>query len=109
MIQQDGAPAYYAIEVLAWLDEKFTLRWIGRRRPTEWPARSPDVTLCDVSLLGYLRERVYRERPANIPELRARITACWAEITPDLLSNVCHSVPNRFRQCVALNDHKLMD
>lgn len=107
--QQDGAAAHYALDVRAWLDEKFPLRWIGRRGPTEWPARSPDLTPCDFFLWGYLKERVYRERPANIPELRARITQCCAEITPDLLSTVCHSVPNRFRQCVASQGQQLMD
>jgi hypothetical protein len=107
--QQDGAPAHYALDVRAWLDEKFPSRWIGRRGPTEWPARSPDLTPCDFFLWGYLKERVYRERPATIPELRDRIAQCCAEIPANLLAKVCQSVPDRFRQCVASQGAQLLD
>ena len=107
--QQDGAPAHYALDVRAWLDEKFPNRWIGRRGPTEWPPRSPDLTPCDFFLWGYLKERVYRERPANIQDLRDRITQCCAEIPADLLAKVCHSVPDRFRTCIAAEGHQLSE
>ena len=43
--QQDGAPAYYEFDVRCWLDKKFKKKWIGRRGPIEWPARSPDLTV----------------------------------------------------------------
>ena len=51
---QDGAPAHYATTVRAWLDVNFENRWIGRRGPIEWPARSPDLTVADFFLWGYV-------------------------------------------------------
>lgn len=47
MFQQDGAPPHYAATVRTFLDETFPNRWIGRRGPIEWPARSPDLTPMD--------------------------------------------------------------
>jgi hypothetical protein len=40
----DGAPFHYAQSVRDFLDRKFPNRWIGRRGPIDWPARSPDLT-----------------------------------------------------------------
>lgn len=98
--QQDGASPHYAIPVRAWLDEKFPGRWIGRRGPIEWPARSPDLTPCDFFLWGYLKNIVYRERPATIEELRDRITQACAEISVEMCDNVCQSVTQRFQCCI---------
>ncbi|CAH1378390.1 unnamed protein product, partial [Tenebrio molitor] len=36
-----------------WLNENFSGRWIGRNGPVAWPARSPDLNLCDFFLSGY--------------------------------------------------------
>ena len=46
----DGAPPHYAQSVRQFLDEKFPDRWISRRGPIEWPARSPDLTPTDFFL-----------------------------------------------------------
>lgn len=105
--QHDGAPAHYAAPVRAWLDRKFPERWIGRRGPMEWPPRSPDLTVCDYFLWGYLKEHVYRTRPATIPQLRDRITQCIGEIPRDMIAQACHSAHQRFEQCVALDGKQL--
>ena len=52
--QQDGAPAHYAQQVKAFLNEKFFSQWIGRGGPIEWPPRSPDLTPLDFFLWGNL-------------------------------------------------------
>ena len=44
---QDGAPPHFATAVRSWLNENVPMRWIGRRGPLEWPARSPDLTPLD--------------------------------------------------------------
>ena len=41
LFMQDGVSAHYAGDVREWLEQKFPGRWIGRRCPIEWPARSP--------------------------------------------------------------------
>lgn len=45
--QQDGAPPHYAAPVRRHLDMRYPERWIGRRGPVEWPARSPDLNPLD--------------------------------------------------------------
>jgi hypothetical protein len=97
--QQDGAGAHYAVQVRNWLDEKLPGRWIGRRGPIEWPARSPDLSPCDFFLWGYLKDIVYRERPATIEQLRGRISQACAEVPNEICANVCKSVAQRFVSC----------
>ena len=48
--QHDGAAPHYAVIVCEWFDEKFPSRWIGRRGPFDWPARSPNLALCNFFL-----------------------------------------------------------
>jgi hypothetical protein len=43
----DGAPAHYDQSVRHFLDKTFPDRWIGRRAPIDWPARSSDLTPTD--------------------------------------------------------------
>ncbi len=99
LFQQDGAPAHYSLQVRGWLDQKFPNRWIGRRGPIEWPACSPDLSPCDFFLWGYLKNVVYRERPATIKQLRDRISRVCAEISIEFCENACKSVAKRFKDC----------
>jgi hypothetical protein len=105
--QHDGAPAHYSSMARTWLDKKFPRRWVGRRGPFEWPARSPDLTPCDFFLWGHLKDIVYRTPPDNIPQLRERIKEACQQVTEEMCSNVCQSVPERLRSCLALEGHQL--
>lgn len=50
---QDGAPAHWALETRALLDDAFDGRWIGRNSPyIPWPPRSPDLTPMDYFVWG---------------------------------------------------------
>lgn len=105
--QHDGAPAHYAASVRTWLDRKFPQRWIGRRGPMEWPPRSPDLTVCDYFLWGYLKEQVYRTNPTSLGDLRNRIQQCVTEIPKDMITRACHSAYERFKQCISLEGKQL--
>ena len=71
---QDGAPAHRSDEIREFLTEFFQRRIIALHHPREWPPRSPDLTPCDYFLWGYLKEKVFRTPPADIIDLRIRIT-----------------------------------
>jgi hypothetical protein len=43
ILQQDRAPAHYAADVCAFLNNQFPL-WTEQRRPVFWPPRSPNPT-----------------------------------------------------------------
>jgi len=100
---QDGAPAHYDARVRAWLHQKFPNRWIGRRGPLEWPARSPDLTPPDFFLWSVIKEKVYKKKNNNLEELRQSVIRAFGEITIDLCRKVTNSVPERFRMCALKN------
>jgi len=74
IFQQDGAPPYFGVDVRAWFNEKFPGRWIGRRGPIEWTARTPDLTPLDFFLWGYVKQLVYKETIKDLNRLREKIT-----------------------------------
>ena len=58
--QQDGAPAHFALDVRAYLNDIFPDRWIGHGSvnspaPMSWIPRSSDLSACDNSLWGYVK------------------------------------------------------
>lgn len=101
--QQDGAPPHYAVAVRNFLNTTFPQRWIGRRGPVEWPARSPDLNPLDFFLWGYLKSKVYFNRPGNIPQLQDRIRQEIQSITPAMLQNVRDESNARFSHCLTVN------
>jgi len=38
----------------------------------EWPARSPDLSLCDFFLQEYLKEKVFKHCPRSLEDLKER-------------------------------------
>jgi hypothetical protein len=50
--QQDGATAHTARTAKRVLNQMFPARVISRRENIEWPARSPDLNVCDFLLWG---------------------------------------------------------
>lgn len=99
-LQQDGAPPHYALLVRNYLDNVFPNRWIGRRGTIEWPPRSPDLTPLDFFLWGYLKSKVYQNKPQNINELKERIRIQVAQITPEVLENVREEFAARLSHCI---------
>jgi hypothetical protein len=99
--QQDGAPPYYALCVREWFDMHFEGRWIGRRGPLEWPARSPDLTSTDFVLWGVLKDLVCKNKLRNVDELKDTIRDNFADISVELCLKTCLSVVGRVRECLA--------
>lgn len=100
---QDGATPHYARIVRNYLNQIFPGRWIGRRGSIEWPARSPDLTPLDFFLWGYLKNKVYVNRPADVDELKARIADEIAAIPQEYLRNSINEVRNRLHYCQEVN------
>ena len=54
-----------------------------------WPPRSPDLTLCDFFLWGFVKDTVFvLPVPVNLQELRDRITTAVTLIDRDMLTRV---------------------
>lgn len=95
----DGAPAHYAQVVRAFLDRKFPNRWIGRRGPIDWPARSPDLTPTDFFLLGLMKDRVYATKPRTLQALKDAIVTELESLPVELCRRSCRSVRERLQLC----------
>ena len=96
--QQDGAPPHYGQAVRDYLDDTF-LEWIGRRGTVEWPPRSPDLTPCDFSLWGVIKDHVYAQKPRNVDHLKLLIEHEFTSLNDniELCQAICHSVAKRCR------------
>ena len=99
--QQDGASPHYAVAVRNYLDATFPGRWIGRRGPIEWPARSPDLTPLDFYLWGKLKAKVYSPRPGTLQALMNRIRFEIALIQAEELERVLLEIYDRLGYCIA--------
>jgi hypothetical protein len=68
--QQDSATAHIARMSLLALSSVFGDRIISS---DIWPARSPDLNLCDFFLWGCLKDKVYNNNPRKEEELKESI------------------------------------
>ena len=65
-----------------------------------WPPRSPDLTSCDFLLWGFVKDTIFVPPvPANLQELRDRITAAVALIDRDMLTRVWNELDYRLDVC----------
>jgi len=74
-----------------------------------WPARSPDITLPDFFLWGFLKHRVFRMRIMTIQELKLAIVDEVAAIDADLRRRVYCNFQTRLQQCIDVNGGHLSD
>ncbi|CAI6354061.1 unnamed protein product [Macrosiphum euphorbiae] len=65
-----------------------------------WPPRSPDLTPPDFFLWGYLKGRVYKNRPQTLDELKSNITMEINLINVSVLHKVATNVVKRVRACI---------
>lgn len=103
---QDGAPAHNTIPVRDFLNNRYGV-WIGRNGPIRWPANSPDLTPLDVFLWGYLKNKIYYNRPVsiNIIEQRLReeislLNRYHSEFTREAVN---HKLRINIRDCIENN------
>jgi len=71
----------------------FPRRLISLRGDVEWPARSPDLSPCDVFLWGYLKEKVFKHRPRSREDLKERIQQEIDSIPPELTPESYEELP----------------
>lgn len=99
--QQDGAPCHSTRDVRQYLQNLFNGRVIDRYSELCWPARSPDLTPLDYFLWGYLKDKVYRQRPfENVDHLERIIRETIQGITPAVIRNVLREFSTRTATCM---------
>ena len=73
--QQDGATPHTAAASRLWLQERFPGRVISLKEEVEWAPHSPDLSPLDFFLWGYLKDRVYKDKPRTSDQLKRAIIA----------------------------------
>ena len=95
--QQDGATCHTARQTIELLRETFGDRIISRNGPVNKPPRSCDLTPLDYFLWGYVKSKVYADKPATIQQLEINIRRVIAEIQAETLLKVCQNWTARLR------------
>jgi hypothetical protein len=94
-----GVPPHWALTVREFLDDTCNNRWCGRDGPIPWLANSLDLKPPDFFVWGYVKSLVYRQRPQNEADLRQKITAAFAQITPEMLCATWRNLSARYEVC----------
>lgn len=97
--QQDGATAHTARATMTILRELFGDRLISKNADFPWPPRSPDLTAPDFFLWGYLKGRVYINKPKTIRELKKNIREEIANLQPETFLAVMQNALKRAIIC----------
>ena len=74
-----------------------------------WPSRSSDLTSPDFFLWGYLKERVYVNKPETLEQLKENINKEIREVRSETLEGVMVHVLERARACEGENGQHLND
>lgn len=101
IFMQDGCPAHNSRIVRPWLFQHFDQNWIGTNGPIHWPPRSPDLTMMDFFLWGYVKNRSYPAQ--NMQALRNNIIQSVRSIDKQMLKNVQNLWVEKINKCFAAN------
>ena len=89
--QQDGATSHNAKIAMNILRSLFPGHLLSRYGDIEWPARSPDLPVCDFYLWIHLKSMVY-SAPSPPQELKLRIQVEISRIPVDVLRRAMSSI-----------------
>ena len=97
---QAGATSHTSHDSTAEIQSFFGDRVISKGL---WPPLSPDLTPPDYFLWGYLKWRVYHNKPRAIDALKANITEEIQAVTADVLARTFQNMARRVQSCLDEN------
>lgn len=89
--------------------EFFPQKLISRRGDISWPPRSPDLTPMDFFLWGYVKSKVYVNKPTSLAQLKENIRHEMAAITENTCRAVIDNFSARLNECRERNGLHLDD
>lgn len=87
VFQHDNAPPHTARDTVAWLEQQ-------NFQQMQWPANSPDMNIIE-TVWGRIMDRLRKDPPLTVAELRNRVHQHWNEVTPQYLRGLFASLPRR--------------
>jgi hypothetical protein len=88
---------------------RYSGRVISKKGDIDWPPRSPDLTAPDFFLWGFLKSKIYANKPKTIEELKNNIRAEIAAISPETLANTMANAEKRAHFCLSNKGGHLID
>ena len=107
--QQDHAKAHTVRVSMEVVRRIFPQHVIFRFGDVSWLPRSPDLSICNFFLWGYLKCRVYTKRSRMIEELKLSIRQEIAAVPQKKLERAMQDFEERLRMCVRQEGHHLTD
>jgi len=98
--QQDGATSHTSHASVAEIQSFVGDRVISKGL---WPPRSPDLTPPDYFLWGYLKGRVYRNKPRTINALKANVAEEIQTVAADVLARTLQNMARPVQSCLDAN------
>jgi len=98
--QQDGATSHTSHASMAEIQSFFGDHIISKGVLLP---RSPNLTPPDYFLWGYLKGRVYRNKPRTIDALKANVTEEIQAVTADVLARNFQNIARRVQSCLDAN------
>ena len=72
---------------------------VSKHFEIEWSPHSPDLSPPDFYLWGYLKDRVYQEKPRTLSQLKTKIRKEVKAIKPEVLKDVMNNFCVRLKKC----------
>jgi hypothetical protein len=82
---------------------------VSRFGDVAWPPRLPDLSACDFFLWGYLKQKVYVNRPHTIQDVKDNSRAEISQIPQNMLQKVMNGVRRRVELCLNSGGAHLSD
>lgn len=107
--QQDEATSHTSNRSLARVRDFFPNKLISRQGDINRPPRSPDLTPMDFFLWGYVKSKVYANKPTSLAQLKEIIRHEMAAITETTCRAVIGNFSARLNECRERNGLHLDD
>jgi hypothetical protein len=92
--------AHTARASMAVVRENFPGHVISQCGDLPWPARSPDLSVCDYFLWGYIKAKVFINKPCTVHELKVAIEHEIPAIPPYMIRCSMNNFKTRLQECI---------
>jgi len=86
------------------LNQQFPERWLGRYGPIRWPARSPNLNPLNFFLMGYCKEKIYRQLPEDVEEWNDKLQYAIWFIENEIMEKMQANLLKRMRACITIDE-----
>lgn len=102
--QHNGALPHFSNQVITYLNSERSENWIGRGGLVCWPLCSPDLTIFDFYLWGYINSKIYTTPIGSIEDLKRNVRPEIRRIIPETSEKVSYNAELRLNYISKVRD-----